>query len=112
MSTFPQILDLRGPPNSDVDLKAQVISGLSKPIGHKSLPTVLLYDERGLRLYDHITTQASEYYLFSAEDEILRMYADQIVHSMQFQRSLEVGGATFLELGSGSVSSLSLFAFS
>ncbi|KAF8573928.1 hypothetical protein K439DRAFT_1624720 [Ramaria rubella] len=43
---------------------AAMLSGLNQPTGKKSLPTLLLYDERGLRLYDAITTDAHEYYLF------------------------------------------------
>ena len=44
---------------------------------------MLLYDERGLRLYDDITTEVPEYYyLFRAEEEILKTNADDIVQTM------------------------------
>ncbi|KAI0755095.1 hypothetical protein C8Q80DRAFT_1094925 [Daedaleopsis nitida] len=60
----------------------QLVAGLSKPEGHKSIPTLLLYDEHGLRLYDQITTDAAEYYLFPAEERILKAKANEIVKVM------------------------------
>ncbi|KAJ7213917.1 DUF323 domain-containing protein [Mycena pura] len=69
--------------NLAVDMAAQVSQGLRAPAGAlKHLPTMLLYDERGLRLYDDITTHAPEYYLFGAEEEILKKKADEIVAAM------------------------------
>ena len=46
-----QILDIRArsAPASGDSIRDQIISGLSQPVGCKSLPTLLLYDERGLR---------------------------------------------------------------
>ncbi|KAN0066219.1 hypothetical protein ACQY0O_000313 [Thecaphora frezii] len=43
----------------------------------RTLPTVILYDEQGLILYDKLTT-APEYYLFNAELEILREFGPEI----------------------------------
>jgi uncharacterized SAM-dependent methyltransferase len=56
--------------------------GLQKPQGQRTLPTILLYDEQGLRLYDEITTKVPEYYLFPAEEEILREHGSEIVRLM------------------------------
>ena len=50
--------------SGSADLRDQVIQGLCKPVGEKTLPTMLLYSEHGLRLYDSITTDCPEYYLF------------------------------------------------
>lgn len=58
------IVDARPHGHTVDDLASQIVEGLSKPEGEKELPTILLYDERGLRLYDTITTDAKEYYLF------------------------------------------------
>lgn len=79
-----QILDIhaRSAPASGASIRDQIISGLSQPVGRKTLPTLLLYDERGLRMYDEITTDATEYYLFPAEEEILKNKADEIVRVM------------------------------
>ena len=83
----PQIIDVRIPDDvqhaqADGDVRDQIIAGLSRPQGQKTMPTLLLYDERGLRIYDEITTDASEYYLFPAEEEILKNKADEIVRVM------------------------------
>lgn len=103
----PQIVDVRSykgsseSGSSDADLQAQVIRGLTAPTNEKTLPTVILYDERGLRLYDNITTKAPEYYLFCAEEQILRDYADQVVAVMHQHTRGVVLGEVVLELGAG-----------
>ncbi|EPQ32309.1 uncharacterized protein PFL1_00505 [Pseudozyma flocculosa PF-1] len=43
----------------------------------RTLPTVILYDEQGLLLYDKLTT-APEYYLYNAELEVLREFGPEI----------------------------------
>ncbi|OCF38859.1 hypothetical protein I317_07367 [Kwoniella heveanensis CBS 569] len=50
----------------------------------RSVPTVVLYDEQGLRLYDEITAHASEYYLFEDELNLLKNHGDEIARSMGF----------------------------
>lgn len=110
-SAAVHILDIRNyqngsdKPQQD-DVPGIIVRGLKAPLNAKTLPTLLLYDERGLRLYDKITTDAPEYYLFGAEEEILRRYASQIVRIMQ-SRSLASDGnilgesPVLLELGAG-----------
>lgn len=81
---------------------AQIIDdGLSRPLGEKELPTILLYDERGLRLYDDITTGAPEYYLFGAEEQILKDSANDIVKIMHGSTNEVVSDEVVLELGAG-----------
>lgn len=58
-----QIIDVRALKTGQFDLRQAVLDGLAKPAGQRTLPTLLLYDEHGLRLYDNITTHAQEYYL-------------------------------------------------
>ena len=83
-------------------IRDQIVAGLSKSEGEKWLPTMLLYDERGLRLYDDITTKIPEYYLFSAEEEILKNHADQIVHVMHAADDGKVkSDEVVVELGAG-----------
>lgn len=79
-----RIIDIRarGEPSFGSSIRDQIALGLAQPVGYKTLPTLLLYDERGLRIYDEITTDASEYYLFPAEEEILKSKADEIVRIM------------------------------
>lgn len=63
---------------------------------------MLLYDERGLRLYDDITTAAPEYYLFGAEEQILKKHSDDIVQCMH-SRGLKQSDEVVLELGAGAL---------
>lgn len=108
MLSPPQILDVRVPDadqhaSVQDDVRAQIIEGLSKGTGNKTLPTILLYNERGLRLYDAITTDCPEYYLFAAEEEILKTKADEIVrlmHRHDFE-SDRTAKPVVLELGAG-----------
>ena len=59
----------------------------------KKLPTLLLYDETGLKLFEDIT-YLEEYYLTNAEIEVLTRYADHIADRL-------VDGSQLIELGSG-----------
>jgi L-histidine Nalpha-methyltransferase / hercynylcysteine S-oxide synthase len=97
----PHIVDVRIRAESAPSMAHLVRQGLAAR-DIKSLPTMLLYNERGLRLYDDITTEAPEYYLFGAEEDILRNFADEIVSAMHQRtggrvRSEEV----VIELGAG-----------
>ncbi|KAJ7149046.1 hypothetical protein C8R43DRAFT_1193699 [Mycena crocata] len=87
-----------------LDMSAQVLEGLrgAEDAG-KHLPTMLLYDERGLRLYDDITTHAPEYYLFGAEEEILKHKADEIVAAMHGGTGGLFTNEVVLELGAGAL---------
>ncbi|KAG9098927.1 hypothetical protein FS749_002594, partial [Ceratobasidium sp. UAMH 11750] len=105
----PLILDVRetasgaSTPSGIIDA---IVSGLSKPKGSRTLPTLLLYDERGLRLYDDITTKAPEYYLFGCEEQILADHADDIVKAMDAGRR---DGEVVIELGAGALRKTSHF---
>ncbi|EJD41459.1 hypothetical protein AURDEDRAFT_115403 [Auricularia subglabra TFB-10046 SS5] len=94
-----QIQNIRADDVATFDLRAEIVAGLKKPAGKRNLPTVVLYDEDGLRLYDEITTKAKEYYLFASEEEILRKNAGDVVSTMPKSAS----GATVLELGAGAL---------
>ena len=61
----------------------------------KRLPTMLLYDEKGLKYFEEIT-YLDEYYLTNAEIKILNQYANSLAARIS-------NGALLLELGSGSV---------
>ncbi|KAG6889570.1 hypothetical protein C0992_004739 [Termitomyces sp. T32_za158] len=97
-----QIIQLHSE-NADANISAQIVDGLRRPAGQKELPTMLLYDERGLRLYDDITTKAPEYYLFGAEEEILKNKADEIVQVMHHGETQVSADEVVLELGAGAL---------
>ncbi|KAJ2927919.1 hypothetical protein H1R20_g9182, partial [Candolleomyces eurysporus] len=100
-----EILDLHSLSNDGLpnfDMPKQILDGLSRPVGQKQIPTMLLYDEQGLRLYDDITTAVPEYYLFGAEEEILKNRADEIVGTMhRHGQSGDLTDEVVLELGAG-----------
>ncbi|KAL8997597.1 MAG: hypothetical protein Q9169_003144 [Polycauliona sp. 2 TL-2023] len=61
----------------------------------KRLPTLLLYDERGLKLFEDIT-YLDEYYLTNAEIDVLKSHATEIA-------ALIPDESDILELGSGNL---------
>ncbi|KAI9836651.1 MAG: hypothetical protein M1819_001285 [Sarea resinae] len=71
--------------------------GKLRPVegGQKTLPTLLLYDEAGLKLFEDIT-YLEEYYLTNAEIEVLEMYAGRMADRIQ-------SGSFLIELGSGNL---------
>lgn len=87
------ILDIRVGA-TEFDILQDIKKGLRpQDGGEKKLPTLLLYDEAGLRLFEKIT-YLEEYYLTNAEIEVLEAYADRIAQRIQ-------SGSIVLELGSG-----------
>jgi uncharacterized SAM-dependent methyltransferase len=89
--------------NSIIDIRREIDErsilddikqGLRPKTGReKTLPTLLLYDEAGLRLFEKIT-YLDEYYLTNAEIEVLEKYADHIAERIQ-------PNSIVVELGSG-----------
>jgi hypothetical protein len=47
------IIDIRGDA-VEIKLKDEILSSLRPRIGPKTLPTLLLYDEQGLQLYEEV----------------------------------------------------------
>jgi len=85
-----KILDIR----QDIDylrLPEQIINGLSsKP---PFLPSFLLWNDKGLELFDRFS-QIFSYYLFHSEIEILNRYASEISANVPH-------GDALIELGCG-----------
>ncbi|KAJ3026765.1 UNVERIFIED_CONTAM: hypothetical protein HDU68_005111 [Siphonaria sp. JEL0065] len=68
----------------------------AKTIQIRSIPTLVLYDDRGLEIYDKIT-YVEEYYLTNAEMQIFMDQGEEIIHQC-------VGdGGVLIELGVGSM---------
>lgn len=75
-------------------LRAELLQKLQPEAGaEKQMPTLLLYNEAGLRLFEDIT-YLEEYYLTNAEIEVLERYADAIAERIR-------PGSIMMELGSG-----------
>ena len=65
-SGLPQIIDIRSD-TASISLKQGILSGLHPAHGEeKTLPTLLLYDDKGLRLFEEIT-YLEQYYLTNQE---------------------------------------------
>lgn len=88
-----RIFDIRSDTDG-VELKEEIIKGLS-PIdgGEKTLPTLLLYNDEGLKLFEEIT-YLEEYYLTNQEISVLQKHAAAIAERVP-------NDAILLELGSG-----------
>ncbi|KAF8056893.1 histidine-specific methyltransferase [Lyophyllum atratum] len=100
-----QILDIRGSKDEAgaiPHLPNEILQGLLKPPGHRTLPSEILYDEVGLKLYNGgVGTSWSEwYYLFPAEKQILDEHGHDIAKLLK--RSSK-GEAVIIELGAGSL---------
>lgn len=104
-SSRAQIIDVRvndKAQNGEQDIRREILAGLAQPTGQKTLPTLLLYNEAGLRIYDEITTDAEQYYLFGAEESILKTFGDDIVQAMHSASGGKLGGdEVVVELGAG-----------
>ncbi|KAL4076341.1 histidine-specific methyltransferase [Scleroderma citrinum] len=84
------------------ELADRIAKGLDAPFNKKTLPSMILYDEVGLLLYDKFSAETPEYYPFGAEMEILKMRADEIVQVMHVRsNSAIVPGEVVVELGAG-----------
>ncbi|KAK8075807.1 hypothetical protein PG997_010470 [Apiospora hydei] len=90
------IIDIRDGQQS-FDLAPAIRSGLQhrNEHGHRTLPSLLLWNERGLKLFEEIT-YTPEYYLTNTEIALLE------AHSREIARQIEPG-TILLELGSGNL---------
>ncbi|CAO3676522.1 unnamed protein product [Rhizopus stolonifer] len=102
------MIDINRPPSpprsSDIsedafnasDLADTILDSLDKPVNQKSIPTYILYDKRGLQLFDQITYLDNEYYLTNAELDILERKSDEFADRLQ-------DGSVIFELGAGAL---------
>lgn len=87
------IIDIRSDAAS-IELKQLILDGLKPKNGEpKTLPTLLLYDNAGLKLFEQIT-YLDEYYLTGDEIEVLQDHASQIAERIP-------DNSMVVELGSG-----------
>lgn len=87
------IIDIRSD-TAGIELTSEIRRALHPENGKsKTLPTLLLYDEKGLRLFEDIT-YLDEYYLTNKEIWLLEQYADRLAARIP-------NGSLLVELGSG-----------
>ncbi|KAI5795654.1 C-type lectin protein [Geopyxis carbonaria] len=91
----PRIVDIRRE-KLDLSLEDEILKGLvGKTEGEKSLPTLLLYSEEGLKLFEEIT-YLDEYYPTNTEIEVLEKWSASIAERIE-------DGSILVELGSGNL---------
>ncbi|KAB8342811.1 hypothetical protein FH972_022409 [Carpinus fangiana] len=94
-SVSKRIIDIRRP-HEEMDLIQELHDGLHAPAGaEKRIPTLLLYDELGLKLFEDIT-YLDDYYLTNAEIDLLKQHAADMAESIPDH-------SIVLELGSGNL---------
>jgi uncharacterized SAM-dependent methyltransferase len=86
-----EIRDIRSA--TEVDLKKMILEGIRSK--QPSLPTLLLYDKLGLKLFEKIT-YLDEYYLTKTEISILQSKSQEIVKRLGLKDE-----GVVIELGSG-----------
>ncbi|KAF4630265.1 hypothetical protein G7Y89_g7876 [Cudoniella acicularis] len=84
----------------EINLKEEILDNLRPLKGIKKLPTLLLYNDRGLQLFEEIT-YLDEYYLTNAEIDVLERSADSIARAIPT-------GSMVIELGSGNLRKVSI----
>lgn len=83
--------DVRSKPG-ETDLRHEIIKGLrSRP---RELPSLLLWDDEGLKLYERLKTESQEYYVSRKEEDLIPQKAAEIAVAIPTS-------GTLLELGSG-----------
>ncbi|KAE8448602.1 Ergothioneine biosynthesis protein 1 [Mollisiaceae sp. DMI_Dod_QoI] len=90
----------------ELNLKEEILTSLRPQKGPKQLPTLLLYDERGLQLFEQASLRQSityldEYYLTNAEIDVLKSSAHRIAEFIP-------SSSMVIELGSGNLRKVSI----
>lgn len=93
------IIDIRHD-GVETNLREEIFNSLKPKAGPKTMPTLLLYDERGLQIFEEIT-YLDEYYLTNAEIDVLERSADSIAKSIP-------PNSMVVELGSGNLRKVSI----
>ncbi|KAK8051383.1 hypothetical protein PG993_002768, partial [Apiospora rasikravindrae] len=93
------IIDIRQA-SVEINLKEEIHKLFRPEEGPRKLPTLLVYDEKGLQLFEQIT-YLEEYYLTNYEIQVLRRSAAAVAKSIP-------SGSMVVELGSGNLRKVSL----
>ncbi|TLS31255.1 hypothetical protein PpBr36_02899 [Pyricularia pennisetigena] len=95
----PDIIDIRGAA-VESNLKTEILSSFLSTPGQRAMPTILLYDQRGLQIFEEIT-YLEEYYLTNDEISVLESSASEIARAIP-------DGSMVVELGSGNLRKVNL----
>ncbi|KAK3937424.1 histidine-specific methyltransferase [Diplogelasinospora grovesii] len=98
------IIDIRSSTASLLDsLDTMTLEGLRQPYGAKTMPSLLLWDEKGQDLYNEILA-SNQYYPYRVENELLKQRIDEIASTVASSSTDMV-----VELGAGNMTKTSLF---
>ncbi len=78
--------------SGETDLRQEIIKGLRRR--PRELPSLLLWDDEGLKLYERLKTEYQEYYVSRKEEDLISQNAAEIAAEIPTN-------GTLLELGSG-----------
>ncbi|KAL7272269.1 hypothetical protein RUND412_004929 [Rhizina undulata] len=87
------IIDIRSSQHQETSHQ-DIVNCLNAAPGERSFPTYLLYDTRGLQLYEDIIMNDDAYYLIESEVDILTKWAEKMADNIPH-------GGMVVELGSG-----------
>ncbi|KAJ6133484.1 histidine-specific methyltransferase [Penicillium samsonianum] len=88
-----EILDIRRQGEDSMNLREELVASLTRPASFRSIPSILLWDDRGQELFEDIMN-CPQYYPFRAELALLSGYSDQMVTATGQSRLI-------IELGAG-----------
>jgi hypothetical protein len=88
-----KVLDIRHHGDDTSNLRDELVASLTRPVSFKTVPSILLWDDRGQRLFEDILA-CSQYYPFRAELALLNKYSDEMVAAVGQNRLV-------IELGAG-----------
>ncbi|KAK4041641.1 histidine-specific methyltransferase [Parachaetomium inaequale] len=92
------IIDIRSSDACLLDnLDTSILDGLSQPHGQKSMPALLLWDEKGQTLYDKVLA-TEEYYPYRVENELIQERVDEMATTIAASRA-----DLLVELGAGNM---------
>lgn len=90
-----EVRDIRLQGEDSTDLREELVASLTRPSSFRSIPSILLWDDRGQELFEKIM-DCPQYYPFRAELALLSGYSDQMVIATGQSRLI-------IELGAGYV---------
>nr|UBX54568.1 methyltransferase domain [Aspergillus sp.] len=93
MPTEVKVQDIRRQECDLTNLRSELVAGLVNADTAKSIPSLLLWDEKGQQLFADITA-SPDYYTYRAELSLLNQWNEDIIASVE-------SGTVIIELGAG-----------
>ena len=100
-----KVFDIRHQGDDTSNLRDELVATLTRPVSFKTVPSILLWDDRGQRLFEDILS-CPQYYPFRAELALLNKYSEEMAAAVgQTRLVIELGaGYDFFPLYTSKVS--------